>query len=154
MDCALFIPLLGTVIVAVLMNLYILLRMGTPITIMTIKDINKYSIAYSVTPMTPNSRLERAIYHENFKLRAVNLYLLVSFCCSMFDNCIDQYDVYKVETIGDAYMVASGLPEATDRHAWEVCTMALELRLLVLGYEIPHKPGHRLHLRIGIHTGQ
>ena len=34
---------------------------------------------------------------------------------------------FQVETIGDAYMVAAGVPEKSDHHASEICKMALDL---------------------------
>ncbi|KPP59763.1 hypothetical protein Z043_122285 [Scleropages formosus] len=71
-----------------------------------------------------------------------------------FDTRIDSYDVYKVETIGDAYMVVSGLPERNeDRHADEIAKMSLDLVAAVRQVPIPHMPGKRLQLRAGIHTG-
>ncbi|XP_022085768.1 atrial natriuretic peptide receptor 1-like [Acanthaster planci] len=71
-----------------------------------------------------------------------------------FDSTIENYDVYKVETIGDAYMVASGLPVRNgDKHAGEICTMALDLLSFVKTFHIAHKPEEHLQLRIGVHTG-
>ncbi|NXU63341.1 ANPRB protein, partial [Horornis vulcanius] len=71
-----------------------------------------------------------------------------------FDTRIESYDVYKVETIGDAYMVVSGLPERNGtKHADEIAKMSLDLVAAVRQVVIPHMPTGRLELRAGIHTG-
>ncbi|CAB4000162.1 atrial natriuretic peptide receptor 1-like [Paramuricea clavata] len=73
---------------------------------------------------------------------------------TLFDEIIREFDVYKVETIGDAYMVVSGLPQRNDNlHASEISCMAIRIRDSVLDFKIRHKPNHRLKLRIGIHSG-
>jgi len=71
----------------------------------------------------------------------------------MCDASIDRYTVYKVETIGDAYMVVSGLPTEISDHAVQIATLSLELSTSVDGFVIRHLPDERLRLRIGIHTG-
>lgn len=61
---------------------------------------------------------------------------------------------FQVETIGDAYMVVSGLPERNDnRHAAEIARMSLALLGAVGKFTIRHRPRDPLKLRIGMHTG-
>ena len=60
----------------------------------------------------------------------------------------------QVETIGDAYVVASGVPVRNgDRHALEMAKLALKLRASVAGFTIRHLPQEPLKLRIGLHSG-
>ena len=58
----------------------------------------------------------------------------------------------QVETIGDAYMVVSGLPERNaDRHAGEIASMALTLLEKVHQFQVRHRPQEQIELRAGIH---
>ena len=67
---------------------------------------------------------------------------------------IGSYDVYKVETIGDAYMVVSGLPIRNgDNHAGEIASLSLHLLRDIRDFRISHRPDDTVKLRIGIHTG-
>lgn len=71
-----------------------------------------------------------------------------------FDSILDHHDVYKVETIGDAYMVASGLPNRNgNRHAVDIAHMALDILSFVGTYQLEHLPGIPLWIRIGVHSG-
>ena len=59
-----------------------------------------------------------------------------------------------METIGDAYMVVSGLPTRNgELHAGECATMALDLMSSVTTFRIRHRPDQQLQMRVGLHTG-
>ena len=81
---------------------------------------------------------------------------MLNWLYGLFDNQIDKYDVYKVETIGDAYMVVSGLPEPNQDHVVQIASMALDLVGLMEGLSPAVSEIERGHLcvRIGIHTGK
>ncbi|KAF7265731.1 hypothetical protein GWI33_020814 [Rhynchophorus ferrugineus] len=71
-----------------------------------------------------------------------------------FDAKIECYDVYKVETIGDSYMVASGLPVKNgNKHVSEIASMALDLLAGSKHFKIPHRKSEKLQIRSGAHTG-
>lgn len=59
-----------------------------------------------------------------------------------------------METIGDAYMVASGLPVPNgNRHAAEIANMALDILSAVGTFKMRHMPDVPVRIRIGLHTG-
>lgn len=45
----------------------------------------------------------------------------------MFDFLCDQNAVYKVETIGDAYLIVAGCPVKASNHALKICDMAFDM---------------------------
>jgi len=56
--------------------------------------------------------------------------------------------------IGDAYMVVSGLPIRNgNKHASEIATMSLDLIAGLSTYEIPHRPGTPIQIRVGVNSG-
>lgn len=59
-----------------------------------------------------------------------------------------------METIGDAYMVASGLPVSNgNRHAAEIANMSLDILSAVGTFKMSHMPDVPVRIRIGLHTG-
>ncbi|XGW31630.1 hypothetical protein V3C99_010077 [Haemonchus contortus] len=71
-----------------------------------------------------------------------------------FDDIINKNSSYKVETIGDAYMVVSGIPEENGtRHIMHIADIALEVMEVLKTYVIPHKRTTRLRIRVGFHCG-
>lgn len=69
---------------------------------------------------------------------------------STFDALADKYQVEKIKTIGDAYMVAGGLPEPDVNHAQSVAEMGLEMLKIVKNYSLDND---EIKLRIGVHSG-
>jgi guanylate cyclase len=67
-----------------------------------------------------------------------------------FDMLVDKYDLEKIKTIGDCYMVAAGVPRPRADHAQALVNFALDMQ-----DEIGRRTfgGRRLAFRIGINSG-
>ncbi|KAK4882895.1 hypothetical protein RN001_006214 [Aquatica leii] len=70
---------------------------------------------------------------------------------SCFDELMDKFNVYKVETVDQIYMASSGAPERTTSHAENVANLSLSMIDHVKSLRMPS--GGKVEIRIGIHSG-
>lgn len=70
---------------------------------------------------------------------------------SRFDDLVAKHDLEKIKTIGDAYMIASGLPKPREDHAEVMVQMAQDM--LVAADELDAEIVFPLKIRIGINSG-
>ncbi|HYV95752.1 MAG TPA: adenylate/guanylate cyclase domain-containing protein [Chitinophagales bacterium] len=70
---------------------------------------------------------------------------------SKFDALTEEHGLEKIKTIGDAYMVAGGVPARVDHHTRKICMMALKMQAAIKDIRSPG--GEPLRMRIGISAG-
>ena len=70
---------------------------------------------------------------------------------SRFDELASLYGLEKIKTIGDAYMVAAGVPAARPDHARAIAQMALDMQATIGEFQRPD--GQPFQLRIGVNSG-
>ena len=95
-----------------------------------------------------------------------DIMLMLNNLFTMFDEWSDEHRIYKVETIGDAYMCAAGLSlmrgksrkhgassqvESPASHAKRMLSFALDILEGIKEFTTP--TGEPLRIRVGIHTG-
>ena len=70
---------------------------------------------------------------------------------SHFDTLVERHDLEKIRTIGDNYMVASGVPRPRQDHAEAIANLALDMADYISSTS--DENGKRLRFRIGINSG-
>eukprot|EP00980_Cylindrotheca_fusiformis_P030347 scaffold24674_cov127-Cylindrotheca_fusiformis.AAC.1 len=87
------------------------------------------------------------------------VFVLLESIYSAFDRIAYRHSVFKVETVGDCYVAAVGLPEPIDNHAVVACKFARDclkkMHEMTRKMEVSLGPDTtELDMRIGIHSGQ
>lgn len=80
-------------------------------------------------------------------MRLVDLLNEVFQC---FDDLVEKYNLEKIKTIGDCYMVAAGVPRSCPDHARVIVDLALDMQAAVAKREFGER---QLAFRIGINSG-
>ena len=84
------------------------------------------------------------------QMKPIELVELLNKVFSQFDDLVEKYDLEKIKTIGDCYMVASGVPKPRHDHAQSITQLALDMQATVNASEYF---GRKLTFRIGINSG-
>jgi len=85
------------------------------------------------------------------RLAPVEVVQFLNQVFSRFDELTEARTLEKIKTIGDAYMVVSGLPIPRPDHAEVLAELALEMQRAIAEMDLPGIGP--LQVRIGIHTG-
>ncbi|WP_041740228.1 adenylate/guanylate cyclase domain-containing protein [Calothrix sp. PCC 6303] len=85
------------------------------------------------------------------QVSAIQLVKLLNQIFSAFDLLCDRYNLEKIKTIGDAYMVVGGLPMRRQDHADAIAFMALDMQDAIAQFNQENQ--QNLNIRIGIHSG-
>ena len=85
------------------------------------------------------------------RVKPTQLVNLLNEIFSSFDSLTEKHGLEKIKTIGDAYMVAGGLPLPKPNHAEAIAQMALDMQQAIARFQA--KYSEHLQIRIGINTG-
>ena len=86
------------------------------------------------------------------KLKPAEVVTLLNAVFNTIDELVVGYDVEKIKTIGDAYMVVAGLPDPVDDPAARIARLALQIQQAVKQFTWPGT-GTPLTVRIGFNVG-
>jgi class 3 adenylate cyclase len=84
-------------------------------------------------------------------LGAVKIVEMLNTIFTQFDDFCEDIGVEKIKTIGDNYMIACGVPTPDPDHAIKTVRMGTEMLRFV--NSLPELQGHKISMRIGIHSG-
>lgn len=91
-------------------------------------------------------------------MSAVEVFLMLTNLYYAFDRLVDKFGVYKVETIGDGYMIAAGHDEDPAKVAMgtpleRIVKMGSAMLEAVRTFKPPSGDGKKFEIRLGVHCG-
>ncbi|MEM7461486.1 MAG: adenylate/guanylate cyclase domain-containing protein [Pseudomonadota bacterium] len=85
------------------------------------------------------------------KLSPLEIVSMLNDVFHRFDELVEEYELEKIKTIGDCYMVVGGVPDRSSTHCQQVANFALAA--LESFEEYAKNFPEPLRIRIGMHTG-